>query len=107
MGYGIFENHKDEPYQFQEYPKWVKLKDGKTVLVNSQREELTRMDEIMGALPSDDPLLLERNDLAAKVAELQAQLAKVQEEAKAQGKEPEKPEPPKPSAIAATLAKAQ
>lgn len=87
-GYGIYESHDFPTYTFQEYPKMVKLANGETIVVHSKNEELRRMADIVGAPATDDPIVQERDALAAKVAELQAQLVKTQEQSK---------EPPKPA----------
>lgn len=62
------------PYQYREYPKSIKLPDGTTKTVLSQREEL---DAIVEAPVVRDAATLERNALAEENARLQAQLAEL------------------------------
>ena len=92
----IYENMDFPPYQFRPYPKQLKLRNGTTVVVASDREELLMLAETEGALPSDDPVLAERDALAQKVAELQAELAKTQAAAQAAG-EPKAADKPAPT----------
>jgi hypothetical protein len=69
----IFSNMEFPAYRFQEYPKWITLGDGRRVIVESAKEELT---EISKEPPqASNPLVDERNALAAKVAERDQELA--------------------------------
>ena len=37
---GVYDNMSFPTYVFREYPKWIKLKDGKAIVVDSQADEL-------------------------------------------------------------------
>jgi hypothetical protein len=68
---GIYDGMKFPPYEYREYPKWVKNRQGETVLVHNASEEA-------GVLTAEahqaivDPLVAERDALALEVAALRA-----------------------------------
>jgi hypothetical protein len=72
------ENGRPRPYA--EYPKWITGADGKPCIVQNQREELAKAGESApGIKAEDDPVVAERNRLAAENAKLRAELAQLAE----------------------------
>jgi|FreactcultuFSWF8_1027224.scaffolds.fasta_scaffold00975_5 hypothetical protein len=63
---GVYAKINFPPYKFSEFPKAVKNWDGKTVIVNNQREELAHIASQPDAEP--DPVLVEKNNLAEQLA---------------------------------------
>jgi hypothetical protein len=76
---GVFGRHDFPNYVYQEYPKAMKLANGKQHIVGSLREELDfrakQTDIDHGPEPTAHPIESERNELAAKLAMAQAEAA--------------------------------
>jgi len=105
----VYEKLDFPPYEFREYPKWIKLADGTEKLVASQREELAVLSTVPDAA-KNDPVLEEKNRLAEQVAAqaeemaaMKTQLAELLAKTdKAPDKAPESPpDPPKPAPVVA------
>lgn len=105
----VYANLDFPPYEFREYPKWIKLADGTEKLVASQREELAFLATVPDAA-KNDPVLEEKNRLAEQVAAqaeemaaMKAQLAELLAKTdKAPDKAPESPpDPPKSAPVVA------
>lgn len=112
---GVYDNLEKQgkigPYDAQgnpkpgyraEYPKWIKLADGKSIIVQSQAEEL----RAIAATPTPEhqlsPLEMERNSLAEKLAAAEARLAAID---KVPQSAVPKPEPEKAAAAQAAVGK--
>lgn len=75
----VFDKMDFPPYEFREYPKWIKLADGTEKLVATQREELAFLATVPDAM-KDDPVLEEKNKLAIQVTEQAAELAALKDQ---------------------------
>lgn len=62
----MYSKMKFPAYRFQEYPKWITV-NGKSVLVQDQREELARISTTPEAA-KNDPVVVEKNALAEQLA---------------------------------------
>jgi hypothetical protein len=87
----VFEKMKFPPYSFREYPKMIRTSEGKEIIVQTQREELA-FAALGGTKYEEDPVVAEKNRLAAEVAikdqalaEMQAQMAEMREMMKSLG----------------------
>lgn len=59
------------PYEYKAYPKWITLKSGEQVIVQSQREHIDRI-ATDGELPAEDnPLQRERDALMERLARVE------------------------------------
>ena len=70
---GVYANMEFPEYVFREYPKAIKLKDGRVVAVNSQAEELRMIDEVV---PVKDVAKIEqeRDAVASALLEKEEQI---------------------------------
>ncbi len=89
-------------YVYQEYPKHVTLKNGKSVIVQSQSEELRMIDEVV-PVANIAKLEADKGNLEKLLAESQARLEELKVELAAGKHKPEsvvveqeKPTPPPP-----------
>lgn len=86
---GVYDRMNFPEYRFVEYPKWVQKKDGTSVIVNSQVEELRMIDEVA---PIKDIVKVEeeKKNLQKLLDEANAKLAELNVKDSAP-KEPVKP----------------
>jgi hypothetical protein len=76
---GVYGHIKFPPYVHREYPKWIKGKNGKPLLVKNQQEEIQNQFEMIDGVEQPvDPVVRERDALAGQVALLQAKLEAIE-----------------------------
>ena len=71
---GIYGNWKFPRYEFREYPKIIRLGNGKKVKVGSKKEEITALSESPLPDTPENPLVADNESLKKQLAEMQDQL---------------------------------